>query len=114
MFLRLALVVPAIGEIAVEFVEGYQACARHAQSFEISLGQISDIEPQPLRLAAVFDHELQQDQSFTRIAECVPGSKWMCSFWSGSMNQKLLKPVEWVRHMRGVIFSQRGSSARSL
>ena len=37
----------------------------------------------------------------------------MCSFWSGSMNQKLLKPVEWVRHMRGVIFSQRGSSARS-
>ena len=27
------------------------------------------------------------------------------NFWSGSMNQKLLKPVQWVRHMRGVIFS---------
>jgi len=29
------------------------------------------------------------------------------------MNQKLLKPVEWVRHIRGVSFSQREWSARS-
>ena len=68
MFLRLTLIVPAIGEIGGEIVTPYQAGAGHAQPVENGLGQIADIEPQPLRLAAVFDDELQQDQTFTRIA----------------------------------------------
>src|ERR1700685_3924519 len=69
MCLRLALIVPAIGHIGVDTVMPYQAGPRHAQSIEISLGQIADIEPQPLRRAAVFDNKLQQDETFARITK---------------------------------------------
>ena len=68
VFLRLALIVPAIGEIGGEIVTPHQARAGHPQPVEIRLGQIADVEPQTLRLAAVFDDELQQDETFARIA----------------------------------------------
>ncbi len=68
VFLRLALIVPAIGEICGEILAPRQACAGHAQPVEIGLGQIADIEPQPLHLASVFDDELHQDETFARIA----------------------------------------------
>ena len=50
MFLRLALIVSAIGEIGRETVTPDQAWAGHAQPVEIGLGQIADIEPQPCAL----------------------------------------------------------------
>ena len=50
-----------------------QAGAGHPQPIEIGLGQIADIEPQALRLAAMFDDELQQDEAFARIAEARAG-----------------------------------------
>jgi hypothetical protein len=37
----------------------------------------------------------------------------MRSFRSGSMNQKLWKPVEWVSAIRAVMVRQRSSPARS-
>src|SRR5580700_12284440 len=73
MRLRLALIVPAIGDIGVETVTPYQAGPGHPQPLEIGLGQIAEIDPQPLRLAAVFNDELQQDQAFARIAEARAG-----------------------------------------
>ena len=69
MVLRLALIVPTVGEIVGEVAALTQASASHAQPVEGSLGQIADVEPQPLRSAAVFDNELQQDEAFTGIAE---------------------------------------------
>src|ERR1700683_2566776 len=73
MCLRLALIVPTIGDVGVQAVMPYQAGAGHPQAIEIDLGQIADIEPQPLRLAAVFNDELQQDEAFARIAEVRAG-----------------------------------------
>src|ERR1700734_759726 len=73
MCLRLALIVPTIGDVGVQAVMPYQAGAGHPQAIEIDLGQIADIEPQPLRLAAVFNDELQQDEPFARIAEANAG-----------------------------------------
>src|SRR5580658_2664901 len=69
MLLRLTLVVPAVGEIAGESVSPDEASAGHAETFENGVGEIADIESQPLRLAAVFDDELQQDETFARVAE---------------------------------------------
>src|SRR5436305_297214 len=70
MRLRLALIVPSVGNVGVGIVLGpHQARAGHSQPVEVSLGQIADIESQTLRLAAMFDHELQKDETFTRIAE---------------------------------------------
>ncbi len=69
MWLRLTLIVPAIGNICVLTVTPHKACSGHPQPVEVGVGQIADIEPQPLRLAAVFDDELQQDETFARIAE---------------------------------------------
>ena len=63
MWLRLALIVPSIGDIGVLTVVPNQACAGHPQAVEVGLGQIADIEPQALRLAPVFDDELQQGSS---------------------------------------------------
>jgi len=57
--LWLTLIVPTVGEIAGEVIPPTQAGAGHAQPVEVSLGQIADVEPQSLRLAAVFDDELQ-------------------------------------------------------
>ena len=68
MFLRLALIVPPVGQIGGEIVTPYQARAGHAQPVENGLGQIADVESQALRLAAVLDDELQQDETFARIA----------------------------------------------
>src|SRR5271170_7081833 len=73
MWLRLALIVPAIGDIGVETVMPHQASTSHAQPVEIGLGQIAHIEPQPLRLAAVFNDKLQQNETFARIAEARAG-----------------------------------------
>ena len=36
---------------------------------KLALVRSPDIEPQALRFAAVFDDELQQDETFARIAE---------------------------------------------
>ncbi len=69
MFLDLALIVPAIGHIRGKSITPHQACAGHAQPVEIGSGQIAHVESQPLRLAAVLDNELQQDETFARIAE---------------------------------------------
>src|ERR1700722_14527254 len=69
MWLRLALIVPSIGDIGVLTVMPHQACAGHPQTVEVGLGQVSDIQSQALRPAAVFDDELQQDEAFARITE---------------------------------------------
>ncbi len=46
MRLRLALIVPSVGNIGVGLSVGkYQAGAGHAQPVEISFGEIADIEP---------------------------------------------------------------------
>jgi hypothetical protein len=68
MFLRLTLIVPAIGEIGGEDVTPHQAGAGHAKPIEIRLSQIAKVESQPLRLASIFDDELEQDKTFARIA----------------------------------------------
>src|SRR5580692_1474896 len=73
MCLRLALVVPTIVDIRLKSVMPNQACAGHAEPVEVRLGQVADIEPQPLRLAAVLDDELQQDESLARVAEARAG-----------------------------------------
>src|ERR1035438_10559687 len=75
MCLWLALIVPPIGDISFGTVMPHQACAGHPQPVEVGLGQIADIEPQPQRLAAVFNDELQQDETFARIAEARAGFK---------------------------------------
>ncbi len=41
MYLRLALIVPAVGEIGGETVTPHHACASHAQPVEIGFGQFS-------------------------------------------------------------------------
>ncbi len=95
MFLRLPLIIPTVGEIRWRNHHAKPGwCDVMPSRSKIGLCQIADVESQALRLTAVLDDELQQDQTFARIAYRVPGSKWMRSFWSGSMNQKLLKPVE--------------------
>jgi hypothetical protein len=73
MWLRLSLIVPAIGDIGVKTVMPHQAGAGHPQPVEVSLSQIADIEAQPLRFTAVLDDELQQDEALTRIAEARAG-----------------------------------------
>ena len=69
-----------IGEIGRETVTPYQACSSHAQAIEIGLGQIADIEPQPLRLASVFDDELHQNETFARIAVACAGFEMEVQF----------------------------------
>src|SRR5450755_2874172 len=73
MFLRLVLIVPAIGEIVGEAFSPHQTCPSHAQVVESCVGEIADVEPQPLRLPAVFDDELEQDEAFARIAVASAG-----------------------------------------
>src|SRR5580698_5723419 len=69
MRLRLALIVPSIGNIGILTVMPHQTCAGHSEPIEVGLRQIADIEPQPLRLAAVFNDKLQQDEAFAGVAE---------------------------------------------
>ena len=69
MFLGLVLVVPAIRNIRVRPVQEHQARPRHAESLEIGISHIAHVNSQPLRGAAMFDSELQQDQAFARVAE---------------------------------------------
>ena len=84
MGLRLAPIVPPIGHIGFGLpVMKNQACARHPQPIEIGLRQIANIQPQPLRLAAVLDHELQQDETLPRIAEVRAGLKMNVQFVVG-------------------------------
>jgi hypothetical protein len=64
MWLRLALIVPSIGDVGVLTVMPNQACAGHPKTVGVDLGQIADIKPQTLGLAPVFDDELQQDEAF--------------------------------------------------
>src|SRR6202161_4852345 len=83
MCLRLSLIVPAVGDIGVETVLPHQACAGHPQPVENGLSQIANIEPQPLRLPPVFDDELQQDETFARIAEARAGFEMDLQFIVG-------------------------------
>src|SRR4029077_20643099 len=64
---------PASGEITVESVTPHQACGGHVQVVESSVGEIANVEPQPLRLATVFDDKLEQDKAFARIAVASAG-----------------------------------------
>jgi len=59
MWLRLALIIPPIRDVGVLTVMPNQACAGHPQTVEVGFGKITDIEAQALRLAPVFDDELQ-------------------------------------------------------
>ena len=84
-------IVPAIGEIRSKIVTPYQACASHAQTVEIGLRQIADIEPQPFRLTAVFDDELKQDEAFTRIAVARPGFEMDAQLLVGFHEPEIVK-----------------------
>jgi len=52
MWLRLSLIVPAIGDIGVLAVAEHETGASHAQAVEVGLGEIADVERQPLSLPA--------------------------------------------------------------
>ena len=92
MCLRLALIVPTIGDIGGETIPPHQARAGHAQPFEIGLGQVADIEPQSLRLATVFDDELQQDETLARIAVARAGFEMDAQLLVGLNEPKVLEP----------------------
>ena len=64
MFLRLASIVPSVCQVGCEIITPHKACALHAETAENGLSKITDINAQSLRLAAMLDDELQQNQSF--------------------------------------------------
>ena len=69
MRFRDALIVPAVGDIWVLSDFESQAGAGHSQAVEVGLGEVAEIQAEALRLAAVFDDELQQDEAFAGVAE---------------------------------------------
>src|ERR1035438_2407672 len=80
MLLRLALIVPSIRDVGILTVTPHQACAGHPQTIEVGLGQIADVESEALRCAAVFDDKLQQDETFTGVAELSAGVEMNVKF----------------------------------
>src|SRR5580692_6616797 len=69
VWLRLTLIIPSVRDIGVLPIGKHQAGASHTQAVEICFSEIADIQAEPLRLAAVLDHKLQQDKTFARITE---------------------------------------------
>src|ERR1035441_2427575 len=80
MWLRLTLIVPSFGDVGILTVTPHQACAGHPQTIEVGLGQIADIESEALCCAAVFDDKLQQNETFTGVAEASAGVEMNVKF----------------------------------